>query len=85
MTVFSETLIDGDPARYEQRYTVELLRHPLKFVRRPISIEPKEGTICWVDNGPHVGAVPRNAAASFKGGKWQGVKFEPTHWTHLDD
>lgn len=81
----AETLIENDPVRYEQRYTVNLLTCPLKFVRRPIAVEPEEGTIGWVDNGPRVGVIPRNTASSFSGGKWRGVPFEPTHWTHWDD
>lgn len=81
MTTVTETLIDGNPERYEQRYAVSLTRVPMRFVRRPVSITPDEGTVCFVDDGPRLGVIGRNTGAFFKGGKWHRVKWEPTHWT----
>lgn len=82
----SETLIDGDPERYEQRYSL-MIGHVNagRFVRRPISLEPPEGTVCFVDDGPRAGIIPRFTAALFKDGAWRQVKWTPTHWTMLDD
>ncbi len=70
---------------YEQRYTVKLGTLEMRMVRRPVSITPEEGTVCFVDNGPRVGTIPRAGAGAFKGGRWVSVKFEPTHWTHWED
>ena len=69
---------------YEQRYTMSLFKTEMKFVRRPISILPKDGTVCFADNGPRIGSIPRQSAVLFRGGKWQKLKFEPTHWTEMD-
>lgn len=80
MTV-TETPAEGG---YEQRYSVWVGRTEMQFVRRPISITPEDGTLCYADNGPRYGEIPRQAVAVFKGGEWKRLKFEPTHWTHWD-
>ncbi len=79
----SEIAVDG--GGYEQRYTVKLGTLAMGMVRRPVSIAPEEGMVCFVDNGPRVGTIPRTGAGTFKGGLWVGVKFEPTHWTHWEN
>ena len=84
MTV-KETILDGDPTRYEQRFGVPIGRSQLKFVRRPVSIVPPEDTVCCVDNGPRHGTIRRQTGAAFRDGKWSGCKFDPTHWVDLDD
>lgn len=79
--VMTETELEG--GAYEQRYTIAFGPKTLmEFVRRPVSILPEEGAICFVDNGPRHGAITRQTAGVFKGGKWTRVPFEPTHWTH---
>lgn len=86
----AETLIDGDPERYEQRYSVFLRHVELKFVRRPVSIVPPDGTLCYVDDGPRLGKIPRQGVGVFKDGGWTNgkrgkLRFEPTHWVHWED
>lgn len=81
----TETILDGDPARYEQRFSVRIGSLTLRHVRRPVSIIPDEGTVCLVDNGPRLGTIPRQCAGVYRNGKWSRVKFEPTHWTHWED
>lgn len=79
------TIIDDDlPSGYQQRYSVNLGSSEMKMVRRPVSMTPPEGTICFVDDGPRQGRIPHYTAGTFKGGKWTGVRFEPTHWTIWD-
>lgn len=80
----TETLIDGDPERYEQRFSVAFAGSGLSFVRRPVSIEPPDGTVCVVDEGPRCGRIGKRTGAKWKDGRWLWVKFEPTHWTDLD-
>lgn len=78
-----ETAIDAE--RYEQRYSIRVMGATvIPFVRRPVTIEPKDGTVCFVDSGPRLGTIPQYSAGSYSGGKWKGVKFEPTHWTQMD-
>lgn len=81
MTV-SETEVEGG---YEQRYSVWIGRTSMDMVRRPVSIVPPDGTVCFVDNGPRHGSIKRYTGGMFKDGKWRRVRFEPTHWTHWDD
>lgn len=78
-----ETEVEG--GGYEQRYSIWLGSCEMKMVRRPVSITPPDGTVCFVDDGPRTGRVNRHTAGVFKGGKWSRVRFEPTHWTHWDD
>jgi hypothetical protein len=80
----SETLIDGDPERYEQRYSVRLGNTVMHMVRRPMAIEPEDGMVCFVDNGPRFGTIAKHTGAQFKGGKWRKVRFDVTHWTHWE-
>lgn len=82
--------IISEPPGYEQRYSVSLGGVPLHFVRRPVSIRPDEGTICYADNGPRFGGIDRQRVAIFKAGVWLGgnkrpLPFEPTHWTTWED
>ena len=78
-----ETLLDG--GGYEQRFGFRLGGLPLRFVRRPVSILPAEGTVCMVDAGPRLGSIGKQDGAVFKDGKWCRTKLEPTHWTMPDD
>lgn len=82
----TETLLDGDQDRYEQRYAL-FLGGVLcgRFIRRPVSIPPPDGTVCLVDDGPRVGIAKRNTAGVFEGGAWHGLRFQPTHWTAFDE
>lgn len=84
MTRVTETLIDGDPARYEQRYSLNFPGMALQMVRRPVSIAPPEGAIGFLDDGPRLGSIPRTAVGFFKGGKWERVNFDATHWTEQE-
>jgi hypothetical protein len=77
----TETPVAGG---YEQRYSISLGSIDMPFVRRPVSILPEDGTICYADCGPRHGAIPRFSVALFQDGKWKRLKFEPTHWTHWD-
>jgi hypothetical protein len=84
VTTIVETDLEG--GGYEQRYTIQILKSEMKFVRRPISIDPSDGTVCFIDNGPRYGTLPKHAVGEFSGGKWKRLgKLEPTHWTMLDD
>lgn len=78
----TESVLDG--GAYEQRYSVRLGIMALPFVRRPVAIAPREGAVCFVDNGPRAGTIPRQCVGTFKDGKWVGAKFEPTHWTAME-
>lgn len=78
----SETEVEGG---YEQRYALRVGKGAMQFVRRPVTIAPPDGTICFVDDGPRHGEIKRWSAGSFQKGEWQRVGFEPTHWTSLDD
>ena len=80
----SETIMGGDPERYEQRYGIQIGNSVMQMVRRSVSIIPAEGTIASLDNGPRLGVIPRICVGVFKGGKWTGARFEPTHWVNLD-
>lgn len=80
----AETVLDDAGEQYEQRFSLWIASSELKFVRRPISIAPPEGTIATVDNGPRLGTMQRRGAGVFKDGKWGKAGFEPTHWTDLD-
>lgn len=78
-----ETELEG--GGYEQRYSVEIGdRVIMRMVRRPVSIVPGDG-VYFVDDGARAGRIPNHSAGTFRDGKWQGVKFEPTHWTHWED
>lgn len=81
----SETLIGGNPDLYEQRYSLQIGNSELPVVRRPLAIEPPEGTICFVDDGARHTFGRRRTAGHYKGGKWLRVRFEPTHWTIWED
>ena len=83
--IVSETTIDGDPGRYEQRYGIRVGSGTMHMVRRSAAIAPREGTIASVDDGPRLGVAPRISVGIFKGGEWTGVKFEPTHWVEIDE
>jgi hypothetical protein len=76
---------DEQAERYEQRYCISLGSVPMHFIRRPVSIAPAEGTICFVDSGTRDRTGAQNSAGRFRDGKFQGVPFEPTHWTVPDD
>lgn len=80
----TETLLDGDPERYEQRFSFPLRISGLRFVRRPVSITPPEGMVCLIDDGPRLGTIPRRSGAAWKDGRWIGAPFEPIHWTDLE-
>ena len=81
-----ERILDEATGHYEQRFAVALsCGSKLPFVRRPVAITPPEGIVCCVDNGPRFGVVPRRSGASFRDGKWIGLKFEPTHWTDMEN
>lgn len=61
---------------------------PLKFLRRPLSEVPPDGTLGAVDNGDAFGWTNRSAAM-FKDGEWANARgkplsFQPTYWTILD-
>ncbi len=77
----------NDTKGYEQRYSVSLAGvHAINFVRRPVSIPPDEGTVCFADEGEQFGKLTRQCVAVFKGGAWlaknnQPLPFKPTHWT----
>jgi hypothetical protein len=84
MVKMAETQL-ADPAHYEQRYSVwigDVLFG--RFVRRPVAMLPEERTMCFLDNGPRHGVIPRKGVAVFREGRWAGAKFEPTHWTQLE-
>ena len=59
----------------------------LRFVRRPVGIRPKDGTLCWADCGTADLADPY-AAATYSGGEWfdirgKPLKRAPTFWTEM--
>jgi hypothetical protein len=74
----SETEAEGG---YEQRYSLRVGWGTIEVVRRPVSIPPKEQTVCFVDDGSRADIGPRWSAASFAGGEWRQAPFAPTHWT----
>lgn len=70
---------------YEQRYALGLRGVPMfHMIRRPVSMRPPEGTICDCDNGPRLGDITRRGVGVFKDGRWQKLKFEPTHYTDME-
>ena len=74
-----------EPGCYEQRYSVRVGSVNLgRFVRRPIAIEPPDGAVCFIDDGPRYGRIPRSSAAAFHKGEWRGARFKPTHWTEQE-
>lgn len=77
-----ETATEG--GGYEQRYSIAICKTEMAFVRRPVSICPDEGTVCFADNGPRFGTIPQQGVALYEGGKWKLLKFEPSHWVALD-
>ena len=82
MVAVTETLIDGDAERYEQRYSLRLLdRVPLDMVRRPMSLPPPVNTVQAVDDGPRHGRIAHTGVGLWDGEQWRRVKFAPTHWT----
>lgn len=81
MVMMTETLIDGDPDRYEQRYSICIGRICFPAVRRPVVITPPDGWVGGVDDGLRNGTIRHRTGAAFVGGKWKGVRWEPTHWT----
>lgn len=71
--------------RVLQRFSVG----PIKFLRRPVSETPPDGTICFVDNGDQRGFTNRTYGL-FEGGVWskgkgKALPFEPTHWIVVDE
>lgn len=72
--------------------TAPALRHfsiiGIRFLRRPVSEVPPDGTLCFADNGHAYGWTDR-APAQFKDGKWSStsgrdLRFKPNYWTVLD-
>lgn len=61
---------------------------PLRFVRRPVSILPPDGTVCFVDAGTELRPGYYHAAL-YRDGAWMDgrgspMKIVPTHWTDHD-
>ncbi len=61
----------------------------IRFVRRPTSEQPEEGTIGFIDNGVGGGWTDRDVGV-FKNGEWRkpsgaAPRFVPAFWTVLDD
>lgn len=61
-----------------------------RFIRRPISTLPEEGTIGFLDGYDEKGKARRGVGV-FRGGQWWGgkghskLKFDPVVWTVLGD
>jgi hypothetical protein len=59
---------------------------PLRFVRRPVSEIPPDGTIAFLD-GVNDEGRPRRGVGHFHDGQWWGsagrqqLRFTPTLWT----
>jgi hypothetical protein len=69
---------------YEQRFGVAIGSVSVgRFVRRPVSIIPPDGTVCFVDEGERYGTIKRRDGALFKEGRWQRTKLTPTHWWEI--
>lgn len=80
--------IEGDQADYVMRWTMGG-PFALKFVRRPVTHPPVDGTICFVDDGTREGYRNGQVIARYRDGQWdngkgQALRFEPTHWTEMD-
>lgn len=61
----------------------------LRFIRRPVSIAPGEGTICFVDNGDERMRRTRQCVGVYRKGEWTNGKgralaFAPTYWIMMD-
>jgi len=57
------------------------------FVRRPVSIKPTDGAVCWVDRGTATTAE-RYQVGIFADGEWRNGKGKPlasppTFWTEM--
>jgi hypothetical protein len=73
----------------EQKITTYRLTHlpGAKFVRRPVSIPPKDGALCFIDRGTaDVANWP--TGAWYRDGRWldmrdQPLKMPPTFWTEV--
>ena len=69
-----------------RRFTVMGLR----FVRRPVSDPPADGTLCVVDDGDEAGWMNGQRPAQFQHGEWtngkgKALNFVPTFWTTLEE
>lgn len=69
-----------------QRFTLRVCGVPVAtFLRRPVSILPPEGTVCFVDHGDETGWRGQ-VVGMFKNGAWTNgrgkpLNIEPTFWT----
>lgn len=71
-----------------QRFRVPLLRDHV-FVRRPVADLPKDGTVCFVDDGDDRGWHNGQSVGLYRNGVWTNGKgrplpFVPTHWTMIE-
>ncbi len=79
------SVVDLQPGE-EVRFTVKLAGTALSFIRRPVSIAPREGARAFVDGVDEQGREKR-AFATFKNGRWckgtsdAGLDFTPRVWT----
>lgn len=67
-------------------YRIKLLPGA-RFIRRPATILPEEGAICWIDNGT-AKTAERYRTARFVDGRWCGVGGKPLasppkFWTEM--
>ena len=74
---------------YEMRFSVSLGRTRVRFVRRPVSFPPADGTYCLTDDGDARGWRNGQSPSLFRNGEWTNCKgkplrFVPTFWTDLD-
>ncbi len=67
-------------------YQVKLLPG-VQFVRRPISIPPADGTLCFIDRGT-ANVADRYSGAWYRTEGWtdfkdRPLKSPPTYWTEM--
>lgn len=69
-----------------RRYTIMGIR----FIRRPVSDPPADGTVCFVDDGDENGWRNGQCPALFRAGEWTNgangkpTRLKPKFWTTLD-
>jgi hypothetical protein len=70
---------------YEQHLEVKIGNIPLPMIRRPVAIQPKEGTVGAIDFGTFA-RIEKQRVGLFRKGEWRtgsgaALKEQPTHWT----
>ncbi len=86
--MMGDPIAAADPTTGKMRFTLRALPGVV-FTRRPVTSDPAEGTMGFVDAGPAEGWKERPIVGTFRAGAWckpngRPLAFVPTYWTVMD-